>query len=199
MAMDCGMNKSSLYIPDRIETRRLYLRGYQAGDGTTYYAAGMRNRDHLAEFESDNVLMHLKSEQHAETVVRELAADWAARHCFFIGIFEKATDEWCGQVYVEPTDWELPEFIVGFVADVNYEGKGYISEAVNGVLDMLFRDINAYRIKSECNESNTRSRRLLERCGFKKQAYLSDTKGNTGGLTGRGCLYAVLRNEYLNR
>lgn len=197
--MDCEMNKSSLYIPDRIETRRLYLRPYQAGDGTTYYAASMRNRDHLAEFESDNVLMHLKSEEHAETVVREFAADWRARNCFFIGIFEKATNEWCGQVYVEPTDWELPEFMVGFVADVNHEGKGYISEAVNGVLEMLFRDINAYRVKSECNENNTRSRRLLERCGFKRQGYLSDTKRNTDGLTGRDCLYVVSRNEYLNR
>lgn len=182
-----------------IETERLYLRAYKAGDGPMYYAAGMRNREHLAEFESDNVLMQLKSKDHAEMVVRELAADWMAHHCFFIGIFEKATNEWCGQVYVEPTDWESPEFMVGFVADVDHEGKGYISEAVNGVLEMLFRDVNAYRMKSECNENNTRSCRLLERCGFQRQGYVSDAKESTNGLTGRDCLYVVSRDEYLNR
>ena len=61
---------ADLMLTTYIETERLYLRAYKAGDGPMYYAAGMRNRDHLAEFESDNVLMHLKSEEHAETVVR---------------------------------------------------------------------------------------------------------------------------------
>lgn len=98
------MNKFLLEIPERLETERLYLRPYRAGDGAMVYAAGLRNQDHLAEFESDNVLMHLKNEEHAEVIVRELAADWIARNCFFIGIFEKASDEWCGQVCVEPTN-----------------------------------------------------------------------------------------------
>lgn len=198
-AIDCEMNKSSLNITKRIETRRLYLRAYKAGDGTMYYAASMRNRDHLAEFESNNVLMHLKSEDHAETVVRELAADCMARNRFFIGIFQKATDEWSGQVYVEPTNWELPEFVIGFVADVNYEGKGYISEAVNGVLGMLFGDCSAYRVKSECNENNIRSWRLLERCGFRREGYLRENMRNTDGSINRDYLYVLSRQEYVNR
>lgn len=164
-----------------------------------YYAAGMRNRDHLAEFESDNVLMHLKSKDHAETVVRELAADWMAGNCFFIGIFDKATNQWCGQLYIEPTDWELPEFTIGFVADVQYEGKGYVSEAVNRVLQMLFQDLSAYLMKSECNENNIRSRRLLERCGFRLEGYIPKDVGKVGRLTNRNCLYVLSQEEYLNR
>ena len=46
--------------PEKMETDHLYLRGYKAGDGPLYYAAGMRNREHLAEFESGNTLMRLK-------------------------------------------------------------------------------------------------------------------------------------------
>ena len=193
------MNESSLSIPDRIETIRSYLRGYRAGDGAMYYAAGTRNRDHLAAFESDNVLMHLKSEDHAETVVGELAADWMARNCFFIGIFEKDTGEWCGQVYVEPTDRELPEFTIGFVADVNHEGRGYISEAVNGVLTMLFGDLRAHRVKSECSEDNIRSRRLLERCGFKREDYVPESRRKADGSVARDYLYVLPRSEYLKR
>ncbi len=112
----CELEKFRVDIPERLETERLYLRPYKAGDGSMYYAASLQNQDHLAEFESDNVLMHLKNEEHAEAIVRELAADWIARKCFFIGIFEKASGEWFGQVYVEPTSWELPEFAFGFVA-----------------------------------------------------------------------------------
>ena len=164
-----------------------------------YYAAGMRNRDHLAEFESDNVLMHLKSEEHAETVVRELAADWTAGDYFFIGIFEKATNKWCGQVYVERTDRELLEFTIGFVADVHYEGRGYVSEAVNGVLRMLFEDLGACLVRSECSKNNTRSRRLLERCGFRRESCIQKDAGDADGSIARDCLYVLPRKEYFNR
>jgi len=193
------MNKFLLEIPERMETERLYLRAYKAGDGPVYYAASMRNRDHLAEFESGNVLMHLKNEEHAEAIVRELAADWMARNCFCIGLFEKAADEWSGQVYVEPTNWELPEFTIGFVADVNYEGEGYISEAVNCVLGMLFSDMRAHRVRSDCNENNIRSWRLLERCGFRREGHLRENRRNTDGSFHGDFLYGLLRQEYVNR
>ncbi len=135
------MNKFLLDIPERIETERLYLRSYHAGDGPTYFAACQRNREHLKEFESGNILMSLQNEEHAEAIVRELASDWVARTHFFIGIFEKETDKWAGQLYVGPSNWDLPEFSVGYVADVNFEGKGYISEAVKGILEILFNKL----------------------------------------------------------
>ena len=193
------MNKFLIDIPNRMETERLYLRAYQAGDGPLCYAAGMRNRDHLAEFESGNVLMSLEDEQHAEATVRQLAAEWAARNCFFIGIFEQATDEWVGQVYVGPTNWELPEFTIGYVADVNHEGKGYISEAVRRVLEMLFKDVGAHRVKSDCHEDNARSVRLLERCGFRREGHLLENRRNADGSFHGDFLYGLLRREYLER
>ena len=190
------MDKAPPGMPERIETERLYLRGYRAGDGPMYYAASMRNRDHLAEFESGNVLMQLEDEEHAERVVKELAADWDARRRFFIGIFEKATGEWAGQVCVGPTNWELPEFFIGYVADVNHEGKGYVSEAVIGVLGMLFRDMGAHRVRSDCSESNTRSWRLLERCGFRREGHLRENRRNADGSFHGDFLYGLLRREY---
>ena len=188
-----------LEIPERIETKRLYLRPYRAGDGPMYFAAGQRNRDHLAEFESRNVLLELKDEEHAEAIVRELAAIWKTRECFFIGIFEKETDEWVGQVYVGPANWDLPEFTIGFVADVNYEGRGYISEAVKGVLEMLFDDLGAHRVKSDCSENNDRSWRLLERCGFLREGHLRENRKKTDGSYQGDFLYGLLREDYDNR
>jgi len=180
-----------------IETERLCLRAYEAGDGPMYYAAGIRNRDHLAEFESDNVLMHLKNETHAESVVRQLLADWTAGSWFFIGVFEKDTHQWCGQVYVEPADWESLQFTIGFVADVRCEGKRYVSEAVRAVLKMLFDEVNANLLRAECAEHNVRSRRLLERCGFKREGYAAKGRPNTDRSKDGGCLYVLSRKEYL--
>ncbi len=193
------MNKYLLDIPQDMETEQLHLRAYRAGDGPMYYAASLRNRKHLAEFESGNVLMDIRNEEHAEAIVRELGADWIARNCFFIGIFEKSTGEWVGQVYVGPTNWRLPEFTIGYIADVNYEGKGYISEAVKRVLKMLFEDIGAHRVKSDCHENNTRSIRLLERCGFRQEGHLLENRKNADGSFHGDCLYGLLQREYLDR
>jgi RimJ/RimL family protein N-acetyltransferase len=190
------MNKYLVDIPERVETERLYLRPYRTGDGSMYYAASLRNRKHLAEYESGNVLMHLEDEKHAEAMVRELAADWISRKCFFMGIYEKSSDEWVGQVYIGPTNWELPEFTIGYVADVNHEKKGYVSEAVRGILKMMFEDVGAHRVKSDCNENNVRSIRLLERCGFRKEGPILENRKNPDGSFHGDYLYAMLRREY---
>ncbi len=189
-------NKFLLDIPERIETQRLTLRPYKAGDGPMYFAAGQRNREHLAEFESENVLRHLESEVHAEAVVRELAAAWVARECFFIGLFKKGTGAWVGQIYVGPTHWDLPEFTIGYIADVAHEGQGLISEAVLGVLPVLFHDLGAHRVTSDCNEHNTRSWRLLERCGFTREGHLRENRRNADGSFHGDYVYAILRCEY---
>ena len=183
-------------IPEVIETERLYLRPYQAGDGPMVYAASVRNREHLAEFESGNVLMQLKDENHAEAIVRELAADWISRNCFFIGIFNKSSGDWVGQVYVGPTNWDLPEFVIGYVADVDHQRQGYISEAVMGVLGMLFNNLGAHRVKSDCNQANERSWRLLERCGFQREGHLRENKRSPDGTFQGDYLYGMLKREY---
>ena len=86
------MYKFMLDIPNRIETERLYLRPYQAGDGKMYYAASRRNRKHLERYEFGNVLYQLKDEQHAEDTVRALSAAWVARNSFFMGVFERVSE-----------------------------------------------------------------------------------------------------------
>ena len=193
------MHKFQHDLPSRLDAERIYLRPYQAGDGKFYFSAGLRNKNHLSTYESGNVLCHLKDEAHSELVVRELHADWVARNCFFWGIFHKETNEWCGQVYVGPTNWDLPEFTIGYIADVHHQGLGYISEAVNRVVQSLFEDLHAHRVVSDCNENNVRSWKLLERCGFTREGHLRQNRQNPDGSYHGDFLYGLLRKEYLNR
>jgi RimJ/RimL family protein N-acetyltransferase len=190
------MNKFLYEIPARLDAERLFLRPYQAGDGNLYFAASQRNREHLSVYESDNVLCHLQDEQQGEVVVRELFAQWIAREHFFWGIFDAVTGEWCGQIYVRATNWDLPEFTIGYIADVNWEGKGYISEAVKRTLAWLFNDMNAQRVVSDCHEQNRRSWQLLERCGFTREGHLRQNRQNPDGSFHGDYLYGLLRSEY---
>ena len=190
------MHKLLLDIPARIETERLYMRPYQPGDGSMLYAVAGRNREHLAPYESDNLLNLLKSEEHAEIVVRQLAVDWIAREQFFLGVFDKVTHQWIGQIFIGPTSWELPEFSIGFVVDVDQEGKGFMTEAVKAALCFIFEHLQAHRVCSDCSDTNTRSYRVLERCGFKREGHFRENKKNPDGNFHGDYQYGLLKREY---
>ena len=185
-------------IPERMETERLIIRPYRAGDGPMCFAASLRNREHLAEYESDNVLMHLRDEAHSEEIVRELGEDWKSRSVFFAGLFQKDTNAWVGQLYIGPSNWDLPEYMIGFAVDVDHEGQGLISEAVRAMLQSLFTDFQAHRVISSCHEDNVRSQRVLERSGFRKEGHLRQNRKNPDGSYHGDFLYGLLRDEYFN-
>ena len=190
------MNKMLLDIPTHFETERLIVRCYEAGDGPLYYAAGVRNRDHLQRYESDNVILTAKTEQEAEILVRELHADWVARNCFFMGAFDKETCEFVAQIYVGVINWDLPEFAMGYFVDKDHEGQGFVTEAVQAALRFVFEHLRAHRVRLETNETNTRSRRVAERCGFIQEGQLRGNRRNPDGTFSGDVFYGLLRSEY---
>ena len=190
------MDKLRIDIPTSLETERLNLRCYQAGDGPMYFAVAQKNRDHLRMFESGNALMALDSEAQAEEVVRELAAGWDARKYFFFGAFAKEGGQFVAQIYVGPVNWDTPEFEIGYIADQAHEGQGYVSEAAHAVMGMLFEVLGAHRLRIECNENNLRSRKLAERLGFTQEGFLRETKRRPDGSYSGDIIYGLLRSEY---
>jgi len=190
------MHKMLLEIPTRIEAERIFLRSYEAGDGQWYYAMSQKNRKHLARYEAENVVMSIYSEQDAEVVVRELAVEWRARNCFFMGAFDRETKEFVAQVYIGPVNWEVREFEIGFFADKDHEGQGYVTEAVRAVMGFIFKHLKAHRIRMECDDTNERSWRVAERCGLVREGHFRENKKNSDGkLSGTLC-FSLLKKEY---
>ncbi|MFW5690041.1 MAG: GNAT family N-acetyltransferase [Spirochaetota bacterium] len=191
------MDRSEVRLPEMIRTERLSIRPYREGDGRLYYAAGVRNREHLSRFETGNPIRDLRDEEHAESFVRGLRASWDSRESFFFGVFLGETDEWVGQVYVGPRNWDLPEFAIGYVGDADHLGKGYMTEAVGAVVEVLVRDAGALRVSADCSEDNEKSRRLLERCGFTREGHLRENRRYADGTIHGDYLYGLLRREFL--
>ena len=191
------MQKMLLEIPNRIEAERIYLRCYEAGDGSWFYDMSQKNRSHLMRYESENVVMSIKSEEDAEVMVRELAAEWIARNCFFLGAFDKETEIFVAQVYIGPINWKLPEFVLGYFVDTDSEGKGYVTEAVRATLRFIFEHLNAYRVRIETDDTNERSIRVAERCGFVKEGHLRENKRNPDGTMSGTLYYGLLQSEFM--
>jgi RimJ/RimL family protein N-acetyltransferase len=183
-------------IPTHFETERLVLRCYHPGDGAWYYQVGQRNRQHLQRFESDNMILGIKNEEDGENLINLLAADWAAHKTFCLGGFEKTTGQFAVQIYIGPVDWQLPEFEIGYFADKDYEGQGYVSEAVRGSLAFIFDHLHAHRVCIHCSDLNERSWRVAERCGFVREGHLRETRQQSDGTFSGDFTYGFLKNEF---
>lgn len=190
------MHRLLLDVTSHFESDRLNLRSYRAGDGPCYYSVYLRNREHLMRYESDNVVMEVKSEEDAEIIVRDLAANWIARKCFFIGAFDKRDGQFVAQIYVGAVSWDLPEFQIGFFVDKEHEGQGYVTEAVKATLGFIFNSLRAYRVSAECDETNIRSYRVAERCGMIREGFSRENKRNADGTISGTLHYGLLRHEF---
>jgi ribosomal-protein-serine acetyltransferase len=190
------MNKMRTEFPMQFGSERLILRCYLPGDGKWYYTMSLRNRAHLMKYESDNVAANIVDEEAAERLIQDLANEWAKGSCFFIGAFEKKTGNFVAQIYVGPVDWNLPEFQIGYFADVYHEGRGYVTEAVKATLAVIFTQLNAHRVRLECNESNVRSIRVAERCHMTREGIFRENRRNPDGTYSNSLIYGLLESEY---
>ena len=196
------MHKLLVELPPELKTERLILRSYRAGDGEAYYELCQNNKQHLLPFEEGNSALAVNCVEDAEILVREYAAAWMARNIFFMGAWEKATNRLVAQVVVMVVNWDLPEFAVGYFADKDQQGKGFVTEGVKAALQMVFERLGAVRVRLECNETNVRSIGVAERCGFVREGHLRQT--HRGILCADGSfsgdyLYGMLRGEYSAR
>jgi RimJ/RimL family protein N-acetyltransferase len=194
------MNKMLLDLPDFLETERLILRPYRAGDGPAYFDVCLRNKNHLVPFEIGNPALNIQTIEDAEILVREFGAGWVSRNVFFLGGWLRSTNEFVVQIYIGVVSWELPEFEIGYFVDCRHEGKGYVTEAVRATQNFCFTSLTAHRLRLGCNDTNDRSRKVAERCGFKLEGHIRQVHPhilNDDQTFSGSYLYGLLRSEWL--
>jgi [ribosomal protein S5]-alanine N-acetyltransferase len=192
-------HKLMLNIPSQFETERLLVRAYRAGDGVWYTPMIEKNREHLFPYEAGNIGLTATDEEKAEILMRDLAAEFVARNSFFMGAFDQQTETFVAQLYIGAINWELPEFVVGFFVDNDHEGQGYVTEMVQGALGFIFEHLHAHRVRLYCADSNERSLRVAERCGFIKEAHLREDKRFPDGTVHGTLIYGLLKDEFSGR
>ena len=103
------------------------------------------------------------------------------------------------QISIGVVTWDLPEFENGHFADVEHEGQGYVTEAVEAALHFIFVHLGAHRVRLECNDNNSRSWRVAERCGMVREGYFRQNKKQADGTISGTLHYGLLRSEFLEK
>ena len=63
---------------------------------------------------------------------------------------------------------------VGFGIDNNFRNKGFITEALDLILDFGFNQMNFHSIMADTDPLNKASIKVLEKIGFKKEAHIRE-------------------------
>ncbi len=178
----------------RIESKRLFLRPFQASDAEWYYAMSLKNKEHLRRYEFGNPVMTIESVEDARKVLVGMSLDWGKN--FFLGAFNRQNGEFIAQIYIGVVNWGLPEYRVGYFVEQGHEGQGYVTEAVLAALDFIFETLGAQRASLECSDTNSRSYHVAERCGMLREAHFRQNKHTPDGAVEGTLFFGMLRSEW---
>ena len=141
--------------------------------------------------------MAIRTEEDAKKMIANFVEDWQKGHHHFMGVFLKEPERFVAQIYVGLVNRDVNEFGIGYFSDIEHEGKGYVTEAVNVVVKTLFDQLKAHRLRIETDDTNARSIGVAERCGFVREGHIRENKKNPDGTYSGTLYFGLLRKEYL--
>ena len=189
--MDPIPSETSDYLP----SARLVLRPYRNDDGESYYNLLLENSEHLSEVV--NEIEEISSIEDAEAFTRNLMLDWKARRRFVLAIMGRTSNEMMGQIWIEPLNWDLMIFEIGYFIARSFEGNGFVTEAVKRCITFLFDDVKAKKIEIHYNANNIKSGKVAESAGFTKEGQIRRSAKLKDGSVVDRVYYGLLPEDLL--
>lgn len=87
---------------------------------------------------------------------------------------------------------------IGYCFSDSHSGKGYATEAVNGLLGELFTKLNLHRVQANLDARNVASQKLCERVGMRKEAHFFRDYWNKNEWTD-SMMYAIWHEEFVRQ
>ncbi len=178
-------------VPMEIRTERIWLRSGRPGDEQALLEAIDSSLPELFPWTSFSA----KPSDLAtlEEVCRRSAEKFAAAEFFVWRLWEPDGRTMIGTVSLHSIDRAVPSAELGFWMRTSHTGKGLAREAVEAVLEVAWRDLDALRIEARCDTRNERSWRLVERLGFELEGIARNDDRDAAGELCSTRVYARLR------
>lgn len=180
-------------FPDGFETERLYIRSPMPGDGAELFAAIRQSRKELKPW-MPWVHNH-RTPDDSEESARRGRVEFLERKDLRMHLFLKGTDTLIGSSGLQRIDWEIPRFEIGYWLRSSFAGRGYMTEAVQGITAFAFDELEANRVEIKCDSTNEKSVRVAERCGFHLEGELRNNEKSPGGGLRNTLVFSMLPNE----
>jgi len=163
------INKNLFKSFPEFETERLRFRKIYVSDAKEIFL--IRSNDNVMRF-MDVPRHHSISDSEKlietaeESYKNETGMNWA--------IIEKHSQSFIGYIGFIRIFSEHCRAEIGYVLKPEYWGKGYMYETINRMARFGFENMKLHSIEANVNPLNERSKKVLERVGFKKEAHFRE-------------------------
>jgi len=177
-----------------LRSSRLVLRRFTDSDLETFQA--YRNDPEISRYQSWETFSHQEalefiSEQ--KSLEPLMPGRW-----FQFAVALKETHALVGDCAVKIDEENTEQAEIGFTFAREHQGKGYAAEAVQRLLDFLFREAGLHRVIAITDCENQPAVALLERTGLRREGHFIQNVWFKGKW-GDEYLYAILRSEWLQK
>lgn len=146
----------------------VYVRFPAESDAAELAAMYERNRAFFEKFSPSNPEVY--TEEYQLQAILRSKTDRAQDRRYAFVICLKEDDRIIGDVTLSfVARGALQNCMIGYNLDQAYNGKGYMTEAVNQVTRYAFEELKFHRIVGEASLRNPGSIRVLEKAGFQKE------------------------------
>lgn len=150
-------------LSDKLDGQRIYLKKHEEGLAQTMYEYIEKDRERLARFLP--WAEFIKEPEDELNYIKMTHEKWEDGTLFDYGIFLKENDLYIGNVGVHSILWAHDCAEIGYWILGDFEGKGYMSEAVSILDQHLFQE-GFHRVQIRCSDLNERSEGVPLRCGY---------------------------------
>lgn len=177
-------------IPTSFETERLLIRAGTAADLDMTYAVAQES---AAELRAWMPWAHpspllTSMEKYFSTCEEK----WRTREMLDFQWIEKSSGELIGKGGFHHIDWMIPKFEIGYWLRTSHAGKGFCTEAVNGLVQYAQTELGAKRLEICSDPRNKKSRAVAERCGFALEGILKHNMRAPDGSLRDSSMYALV-------
>ncbi len=97
-----------------------------------------------------------------------------------------------GHYRIQPENYRAE---IGYMSLPQYNGKGYISEAIKAVVEYGFNQMNLHSIEAVIDPANIASERVLQKNGFVKEAHILENEYWDGKFWDT-VIYSLLKRNF---
>lgn len=180
-----------LDFPQEFNTERLLIRMPKPGDGKVVFDAIQASLPELKPWMP--FANKEQTENDVEENIREAYVKFLKREDMRLLVFNKETGEYIASSGLHRINWDVPKFEIGYWITTKHSGKGYMTEAVEGICDFAFKQLKARRLEIRCDSKNYRSKAVAERSGFHLEGVLRYDDITLTGELRDTCVYSKIR------
>jgi ribosomal-protein-alanine N-acetyltransferase len=153
-----------------LETDRLNLKPPTLADARDFFE--IRSNHEFMKYIGRHPITHILE---AEKYIQRILDGFNSRTGLSWKICEKGSDKLIGYIGFWSIDYTHFRTEIGYGLHQDYHRKGYLTEALNTLTHFTFNELGLHSVLAEADDKNVATIKLLEKCGFKKEAHFKES------------------------